>query len=91
MALTTYPCQFHRYVKCPECGDRIYHDTTSLEVPTPPKIYYLNGGLDTFPDCATCPNRPDPNKPIIGDTPCTWCRKNVPYCTSNATNEGAKK
>lgn len=33
-----------------------------------------------WPDCATCPNKPDPNKTIVGDTPCTWCRKNQPYC-----------
>ena len=34
-----------------------------------------------WPDCATCPNRPDPNKPAtVGDTPCTWCIKNRPYC-----------
>ena len=31
-------------------------------------------------DCSKCPNRPDPSKPVVGDTPCTWCKKNVPYC-----------
>ncbi len=32
-------------------------------------------------DCEKCPNKPDPNKIIVGDTPCTWCPKNQPYCT----------
>lgn len=36
---------------------------------------------NSWPDCATCPNRPDPNKSAqVGDTPCTWCIKNRPYC-----------
>ena len=34
-----------------------------------------------WPDCATCPNRPDSTKTVVGDTPCTWCIKNQPYCT----------
>lgn len=33
-------------------------------------------------DCDKCPNRPDPNHPVVGDTPCTWCKKNQPYCTT---------
>lgn len=33
-------------------------------------------------DCDKCPNKPDPTKTVVGDTPCTWCRKNQPYCTS---------
>lgn len=47
--------------------------------PTYPNIIYTTT-TDSL-DCATCPNRPDPNHPIVGDTPCTWCRKNQPYCT----------
>jgi hypothetical protein len=32
-------------------------------------------------DCDKCINKPDPSKPIqAGDTPCTWCKKNQPYC-----------
>ena len=23
--------------------------------------------------------------PVVGDTPCTWCKKRMPYCTVNAT------
>ena len=36
---------------------------------------------NSWPDCATCPNKPDPTKTIVGDTSCTWCIKNQPYCT----------
>lgn len=38
--------------------------------------------IPDWPDCETCPNKPDPTKTIVGDTPCTWCRKNQPYCTN---------
>ena len=31
-------------------------------------------------DCDKCPNKPDPTKLVLGDTPCTWCKKNQPYC-----------
>lgn len=40
-----------------------------------------------WPDCDKCPNRPDPNKPAqVGDTPCTWCIKNRPYCKNGTVN-----
>lgn len=43
-----------------------------------------------WPDCDTCPNRPDPNHPVAGDSPCTWCSKMQPYCT-NTTGFTDKK
>ena len=45
--------------------------------------------IPDWPDCDKCINKPDPSKPIVGDTPCTWCRKNMPYCTNtgNTTSE----
>jgi len=48
--------------------------------------------LPDWPDCETCPNKPDPTKIIVGDTPCTWCRKNQPYCYTSTTgiNKGEK-
>lgn len=33
-------------------------------------------------NCGECPNKPDPSNPVVGDTPCTWCRKNQPYCST---------
>lgn len=46
----------------------------------PTAITYTNPG----PACETCPSRPDPNKIVIGDTPCTWCEKNRVTCTSGS-------
>jgi len=38
-------------------------------------------------DCNKCINKPDPNKPIqAGDTPCTWCKKNLPHCSCTDCN-----
>lgn len=80
ICLTTYPCQYHRYIVCPECGERIYHDTYMPYPQSYPNIIYTTGGTGML-DCDKCVNKPDPNKPIFGDTACTWCKKNVPYCT----------
>ena len=89
ICLTTYPCQYNTYIVCPCCGKHIHHGTTwaddLIKTAIWPKIYYTNTQDITLEnnlyDCATCPNKPDPNKTIVGDTPCTWCRKNQPYCT----------
>ena len=40
-----------------------------------------NGGSNGELDCDKCPNKPNFNgKLVAGDTPCTWCPKNQPYC-----------
>lgn len=31
-------------------------------------------------DCDNCPNKPDPEKPIAGDSPCDWCIKRQFTC-----------
>ena len=41
---------------------------------------YPNTIWNSWPDCATCPNRPNPDTTTIGDIPCTWCKKMRPYC-----------
>ena len=49
--------------------------------PTNPLNPYVTWtGFTDWPDCDKCPNKPDPNKIVVGDTPCTWCKKNQPYC-----------
>ena len=83
IALTTCPVRFERYVRCPCCGKHLHHDYTFGE----PFITWDNGGsipcsVQEWPDCDKCPNKPDPDKIVIGDSPCTWCKKNQPYCTN---------
>ena len=46
--------------------------------PTYPNIIYTTTGTEL--DCDKCQNKPDPSNPVAGDTPCTWCKKNQPYC-----------
>ena len=50
-----------------------------IDYPQPNTIWSTAPSID-WPDCATCPNKPDPTKTVAGDTPCTWCGKNQPYC-----------
>lgn len=86
VCLTTYPPQYNTYVVCPCCGRRIHHGTTQAADPTiaSPKLYYTD--TQYAYDCDECPNRSDPNKITVGDTPCTWCKKRQPYCFSGTIN-----
>ena len=87
VCLTTYPPKYNTYVVCPCCGKRIHHGTTEAAGLTTasPKIYYTDTSMQSTYDCDECPNRPDPNKITVGDTPCTWCKKRQPYCVSDGT------
>lgn len=51
-------------------------------LPEPIKIWCTTTtpGLINPYDCDTCPNRPNPDKPVFGDTPCTWCPKRQVTC-----------
>jgi len=82
VCLTTYPCKYNTYVKCPCCGKHIHHGTTSEDTwPLNKQIIYYNTYSYQELDCDKCPNKPDPNRPIqAGDTPCTWCPKMRPTC-----------
>lgn len=82
ICLTSYPCKYNTYVICPCCGRHIHHGTTMVEAWP---IYTTTNGTDDL-DCSKCPNRPDPNKPVFGDTPCTWCIKRRPTCTSTISD-----
>ena len=85
VCLTTYPPKYNTYVVCPCCGKRIHHGTTEAAGLTTasPKIYYTDTSMQSTYDCDECPNRPDPNKITVGDTPCTWCKKRQPHCASD--------
>ena len=87
VCLTTYPPKYNTYVACPCCGKRIHHGTTEAAGLTTasPKIYYTDTSMQYAHDCDGCPNRPDPSKITVGDTPCTWCKKWQPYCVSDGT------
>ena len=90
------------YVKCPDCESYIEHkQTKKIEITWDKnidtvdktkfdKLFYVNYKnshvLNTWPDCENCLNKPDPNKIVVGDTPCTWCIKNQPYCTNSDLN-----
>ena len=79
--LTTYPPRYNTYVACPCCGKHLHHgykETTGYSYP----VTYTTTAT-SWPDCDTCPNKPDPNKLVVGDTPCTWCKKIQPYCISD--------
>ena len=56
----------------------------------PLPVYLPNGQYVGSLDCATCPSRPNPDKPVVGDTPCNWCPKMQPYCISGADYADAK-
>ena len=87
LCLTTYPSQYQRYIICPCCGNRIYHDNVfEINLNDYPKVWYTTTNDFGWPDCATCPNKPDPLHPVVGDSPCTWCKKRQFYCVSDNIN-----
>ena len=82
----------NHYVECPDCKNAVPHDEPKVkgigDLSWRDRQFYVDyqnpkTTWTNWPDCATCPNRPDPNKPItVGDSPCTFCKKMQPYCTS---------
>ena len=82
VCLTTYPPKYNTYVVCPCCGKHLHHGYTTPAISSYPNITYATT-TTSWPDCDTCQFKPDPNKVVVGDTPCTWCKKKQPYCVSN--------
>ena len=88
--------RFHNhYVECPDCKQIVSHEyefknkSITLAKCSPTVDYKLSypylqntawATTTSWPDCDICPNKPDPNKIVVGDTPCTWCKKNQLYC-----------
>ena len=85
LCLTTYPCKFSQYVVCPCCGKHLFHGYTTEGTIKYPNIVYTTTSSYDMPDCDKCINKPDPAHPVVGDSPCTWCKKNQPYCTCYLT------
>ena len=86
ICLTSMPPRYNRYIKCPWCGKSIHHGYTEPSTIPFTITDKLDVNWNVWPDCETCPNKPDPNKIVVGDTPCTWCPKNRPYCTTVAND-----
>lgn len=80
-----------KQVVCPDCGERINHNEHNVvqphiiySWPAYPTVVWSSDSANL--DCEKCPNKPDKTKIVVGDTPCTWCKKNIPYCTADITN-----
>ena len=78
----TYPT-YPTYPNWPKIGEPI--PCSPSDPITKPYITWTTTTPNSWPDCETCPVKPDPNKTVVGDTPCTWCKKNMPYCTNTTT------
>ncbi len=84
--LTSYPAQYHRYIICPCCRNRIYHDNVFEGGPNEyPKVYYTMDTLNSCEDCLYYQQTKDKARLTVGDTPCTWCKKMQPYCITDNT------
>lgn len=77
-------------VSCPECGRKVAHGLSRVCDGEDGSGYQFTPTVWTTPyisdiayDCDKCPNKPDLSKPVVGDTPCTWCPKNTPYCCAD--------
>ena len=79
VCLTTYPGKYNTYVICPCCGKHLHHGYTEAIGYSYPDVTYTT--TETwYKDCDKCPSKPDPNKVVVGDTPCDWCIKRQFTC-----------
>lgn len=60
--------------------DNWLHTYTPSKVPG---VTYTNNGCE---DCLYYIQMKDNPRLIVGDTPCTWCPKMQPYCTSGGSS-----
>jgi hypothetical protein len=79
-------CFHNHYVECPDCKNAVSHGYEQKNRRIDDLITFQGLSIiptterNPWPDCETCPNKPNTNKIVAGDTPCTWCIKNQPYC-----------
>ena len=79
VCLTTYPGKYNTYVICPCCEKHLHHGYTEAIGYSYPDVTYTT--TETwYKDCDKCPNKPDPTKVVVGDTPCDWCIKRQFTC-----------
>ena len=90
--LNSYPSYKRRYVVCPDCGERIYHDTVSVPWTNPvapiepwspnkpPYITWTTSSGTSIDPCKGCPHKDGPKdglgNPTAGDSMCEWCPNN---------------
>ena len=65
--LTTYLCNYETYVICPCCGRYLHHSYTTMT--NYPNVTYTMNEM-WHKDCDKCPDKPDPNKVVVGDSAC---------------------
>ena len=76
VCLTSYPSQYEAYVICPCCGKHLYHGYVTKSISNYPSINYSTTRMEIKDiNCDTCPDKPNPEKPVVGDSPCDWCIK----------------
>lgn len=76
------------HVECPDCKKSVQHpNQNEYQIPyintplTPIPCVSSEAHSLGWPDCETCPNKPDPTKNgQVGDTPCDWCIKRRVTC-----------
>lgn len=86
--------QFYPKTVCEKCGSaNVEVDLNKVLTSYPPQYSYTckkcghvgctsgQKSYELFSDCTSCPNKPDKDNLTVGDTACTWCFKNTPYCT----------
>ena len=74
--LTSYPGKYNTYVICPCCKKHLHHGYVTATTPNYPITTFTTTGIEVKDlDCDNCPNRPDPEKPVVGDSACDWCIK----------------
>lgn len=69
VCLTTYPGKYNTYVVCPCCRKHLHHGYTEAVGYSYPDVTYTTTETWSI-DCDKCPNKPDPNKVVVGDSPC---------------------
>lgn len=69
------------HVICPCCGKHLCHGYIKKSISDYPNTIYTTTGMELKElNCDTCPNKPDPEKPVLGDSPCDLCRKREFTC-----------
>ncbi len=86
-------CFHNHYVDCPDCKQVVIHEyeDKKKDITWGKDLPLVTNSLN-WPDCDKCPNKPNSDKPIIGDSPCALCKKMQPYCyTSDIFPESYKR